>query len=171
MAKKTVKVKIDGMPNGEMTVAGGSVATNASPKMQLGNRGADVEVEAKNVSGKVVVAGGHVIDFVKEVSALLDELEKIIHENLTPLYEKDSNGEMKKIEYLPGTPKEIEELVNKCLSTDPQKRPSIDQVCDSLLIIHMENKYIKINNFQNWISLIALKVKKMNKNKKIYFEY
>jgi len=83
------------------------------------------------------------IPFDKSGMDLMRLCEKKIDENLTPLYEKDSNGEMKKIEYLPGTPKEIEELVNKCLSTDPQKRPSIDQVCDSLLIIHMENKYIK----------------------------
>ena len=63
----------------------------------------------------------------------------ILEEKLTPLYEKDINGELKKIEYLPGTPKEIDELVKNCLSWDPKDRPTIAEVIEE--IIRIQKKY------------------------------
>jgi nucleoside-diphosphate-sugar epimerase len=82
MAKHSVKVKIDGMKNGEMTVAGGTVAKNVSPGTRLDNRGGDVDIEAKDVRGKVVIAGGDAVEFAKEISAPLDELAKLVQTNL-----------------------------------------------------------------------------------------
>jgi len=71
--------------------------------------------------------------------SLLDLSSAIIEENLNPLTEINEKGEVNKIEYLKGTPIEIEELVNKCISTNPQDRPSINEVIEIILRIQEKN--------------------------------
>jgi serine/threonine protein kinase len=67
-----------------------------------------------------------------------DEVEfslKIINEEINPL------NELKKIEYLPGTPKEIDLLVDKCLSLDPNDRPTIDYVLEEIISIQKNHGF------------------------------
>ena len=64
---------------------------------------------------------------------------RILNDQLNPLTEKSKTGEIIKIPYLQGTPIEIEELIKKCISVDPENRPKVDEIIDKLMEI--QEKY------------------------------
>jgi len=78
-------------------------------------------------------------------SVLINLSQKIMNENLTPLEEKLNSGEVIKIPYLPETPVEIEKIVKKCLSANPNDRPSIDEIIDEINLIQKINNLNYIN--------------------------
>ena len=65
-------------------------------------------------------------------SAANDEEEESF---IKPFTRELRDGTIEKIPYLEGTPKEIEELIKKCLENEIEKRPSIDEILEELLII------------------------------------
>lgn len=83
MTERTVKVKVDGMQGGELVAAGGNVGENVQPGSSLSDHGGNVDVDVKNIYGKVVVAGGDVLKFANQVAVPLDELTELIKTNLS----------------------------------------------------------------------------------------
>lgn len=83
MTKRTVKVKVDGMQGGKLVAAGGNVGENVQPGSSLPNQGGDVDVDAKNVNGELVVAGGDILKFANQVAVPLNELSELIKTNLS----------------------------------------------------------------------------------------
>jgi polyhydroxyalkanoate synthesis regulator phasin len=82
MTERTVKVKVDGMQGGKLTAAGGSVGDNVQPGSVISDHGGNVDIDAKNVNGEMVVAGGDVLKFANQVAAPLDELVELLKTNL-----------------------------------------------------------------------------------------
>lgn len=141
MAKRIVKVKIDGMQNGELTVAGGNVVENAHPNVQLDNNGGDVDLEAKNISGKVVAAGGDVVKFANQVMPL-DELAELLKSNLS---------HQNQIEHLQEVVKDLKYQINA----------SIDERSESKI-------KILLNNLANFLSLATLATTQAGKARQLF---
>ena len=83
MTERTVKVKVDGMRGGKLTAVGGSIGDNVQPGSVISDHGGNVDIDAKNVNGEIVVAGGDVLKFANQVAAPLDELTELIKSNLS----------------------------------------------------------------------------------------
>ena len=87
--------------------------------------------------------------------SLVDLSCAIVNENVNPLTEINEKGEVKKIEYLKETPIEIEELVNTCLSPNPQDRPSINEVIE--ILIRIQEKH-NLNYSTRYIYFLLIKI-------------
>ena len=83
MARRKVKITIDGSKGSRVTAAGGTVADGVTPGELPGGQGADVELDLTNLDGdEITAAGDHVLRY-QQVSEPLDELAQILAAALT----------------------------------------------------------------------------------------
>jgi hypothetical protein len=137
MTERTVKVKVDGMQGGKLVAAGGSVGENVQPGSLLPDHGGNVDVDAKNVNGELVVAGGDVLKFSKQVAVPLDELAELIKANLSQQSQIDDLLEI------------VEEL--KAQASKPVEERNISKIGRLL------------NNIGSYIGLVTLAVTQADK--------